>query len=63
MEIKSGDLFFYKKSLLKVKKSENWLEKKKWRYDDGEDKSAKRCKCWTLHSWVGRIILIRITLL
>ena len=39
MELKSGDLFFYK-FLWKVKKSEKGLEKK-----NGEDESAKSSKC------------------
>ena len=34
-----------------------WLEKK-----NGENESAKRSKCWTVHGWVDRIILINITL-
>ena len=29
--------------------------------ENGEDESAKRSKCWTVHSWVERIILINIS--
>ena len=29
---------------------------------NGEDERAKRSKCWTVCSWLGRIILITITL-
>ena len=29
---------------------------------NGEDDRAKRSKCWTVHSWVGRLILVTITL-
>ena len=33
-----------------------------WRRKNGEDASAKRNKCWTIHSWVEIIIRIDITL-
>ena len=38
MEFKSGDVFFYKKFLLDLKKSESWLEKIKWRRRKREEK-------------------------
>ena len=40
MELKSGDLFFYKKFLQKVKKKQTCLATK-----NGEDKTRKRNKC------------------
>ena len=42
---------------MESKKNQRWLEKK-----NGEDERAKRCKCWAVHSWVGRITFITITL-
>ena len=50
-DFESDDLFFCKKFLWKVKKSERWLKRKKY----GEEESAKRNKCWAVHSKVKRI--------
>ena len=57
MELQSGNLFFYKKFLWKVKNQRVYLRTK-----NGEDESATRNKCWTVHSLVERIILLNITL-
>ena len=42
--------FFFKKFLSEVEKPERLWEKKK----NGEDKSAKESKCWTVHCWVEK---------
>ena len=58
MGLKSDDLFLFyqaKKFLWKDHRGDREEQ-------NGEDKSAKRSKFWTVHSWVGRIILINITL-
>ena len=48
-----------------VKTEEVFVGSKKLREvirENGEDERAKGRKCWTVHNWVGRIILITITL-
>ena len=47
--------FIYKKFLWKDHRGDR-------KEENGEDESTKRSKCWTVHSWVGRLILINITL-
>ena len=47
---------FCKVIFWKVKKIREVIRK------NGKDERPKRSKCWTVHSWVGRIILITITL-
>ena len=57
-----------KKNLVEPKSGKNikvFVESKKIKAvirKNGEGERAKRSKCWTAHSWGGRIILITITL-
>ena len=55
MEPKTGDLFFLWEVF--VERSQNWQRRK-----NREEECVNRSKCWTVHSWVGRIILVNITL-
>ena len=59
-QFRNAELFRRKVEFLwKVKKPERWSETKKY----GEDERAKRSKWITVHSWLGRIILITIKFL